>query len=896
MVRYNPVTTYRLQFNNSFTLKDAEKIIPYLRKSGIKTIYASPVLQAVKGSIHGYDVTNPLKINPELGTEEDFIDICNKIHEKDMGWIQDIVPNHMAFSTENPWIYDVLEKGKNSIYYEFFDILDNHPDKNLGERLMLPFFGKSPEKMIEDKELTIGFNEEGIKLKYFDNEYPLSVPAYPKLLEAEQKAYIPETVAAFLNAEKNIKNFKENWHRLFIDYSNSPATKAYVDECISAANSSLDKLKTIINNLFYYPAFWKDTESKINYRRFFTINGLICLNIQNNKVFEITHKLIEDWLAKKIINGLRIDHVDGLYNPGNYLNKLREISGEDVYITVEKILDKDETLPEDWPVEGSTGYDFLGLVNNLLTNPVEVNRLYSYYNEWTDKTPDYKEIYYTKRRFILYNRLEGELDNLTREFISLESVRKQEVIWERYKNAIGEFMVFCPLYKIYYAPSSFTAYEKRLIKAIIKKAVNVNKKNEKALKFLEEMFLLKNPLRNEEISGIDKFFRHCMQYTGSLMAKGIEDTAFYSYIPFIAHNEVGDSPDYSGNEIDTFHNFMKERQINQPLTINAISTHDTKRGEDARARLNVLSDIPERWIETTKKWQSLNHPFKKYNKKEIPSSNDEYFIYQTLCAHLPMNAKIDESFLTRLQKYLTKAMREAKENSSWDDPDKYYENITIEFTRDILSTNPEFRKSLLLFMEEVIPHGIINSLSQLILKNTVPGVPDTFQGAETWNLSFVDPDNRQPVDFQKLSANLDEIINKYNKNTSSLAEELWQKPINGKIKQWINWLTLNERIKYENLFLKGNYIPLKITGKYKEHIIAFYRNYSDMHLVTVLPLNTATMPVIKSWEETLIELPRFNFSHFENRLTKEKLKINEKVNISDIFSIIPFGILRNINP
>ncbi len=301
---------------------------------------------------------------------------------------------------------------------------------------------------------------------------------------------------------------------------------------------------------------------------------------------------------------------------------------------------------------------------------------------------------------------------------------------------------------------------------------------------------------------------------------------------------------------------MQERQKKQPLTMNAISTHDTKRGEDARARLNVLSDIPEIWMEATKHWRNLNRGFKqqKYNK-ELPTPNDEYLIYQVLCAHLPMDAKITDSFKERLQNYLVKAMREAKVNSSWSNPDEDYENTTLNFVRRILSPDTEFINSFLLFMENVIPHGMINSITQLILKNTTPGIPDTFQGTENWNLSFVDPDNRQPVDYLKLAENLEKQIEEYSANAFRLAARLWQNPVSGELKQFLSWLTLNERMKYNDLFLNGDYIPLNVTGRFRKNAIAFYRDHNDEHLAVILPLNTAGMPAGFKWGETQVELP-----------------------------------------
>ena len=892
MVRFNPVTTYRLQFNSKFKLKDAEMIIPYLHKTGIKTIYASPLFQAVKGSSHGYDVTNPLQLNTEIGSADDLRSFIEKIRQFEMELLLDIVPNHMAFSMENEWIYDVLEKGKQSEFYPFFDILEEHPDEVLRNRLMLPFFGKNAEQLIDDDELSVEIDKRGFKLCYFDNRYPISMPAYSLILEPGSQRIVPEPVSACLIAVAQNKDFDEARHNLLNDYYLTKETEKYVNKCLSVVNNNKKKLKELITRLYYQPVFWKDTEFKINYRRFFTINGLICVNIQNEEVFNITHKLIESWLKNKVIQGVRVDHIDGLFNPTEYLGRLRKLAGEESYIAVEKILEKDEDIPEDWPVEGTTGYDFLGLVNNLLTNPEKGEEFYLYYNEWIDKTDDFSDVFYRKSRFILYNRLKGELDNLARECTKIEAFSKLDLDGQKVKTAIGEFLVFCPVYKVYHTPSSFSEKDKQLVSTIFKEVKNKNQASENVVGALEDLFLLRLPGSDKEVTTIDTFFRRCMQFTGPLMAKGIEDTAFYSYNPFICHNEVGDSPGYFGIRTETFHKYMKERLKKHPLTMNAISTHDTKRGEDARARLNVLSDIPEKWMDVTKKWWEVNQVYKQFDgDKEIPSPNDEYLIYQVLCAHLPMNGQINDKFKKRLDDYLIKAIREAKVNSSWSDPNEFYENETLAFVRKILSPDSKFPAIFLEFMEELIPFGIINSITQLILKNTAPGVPDTFQGTEIWNLSFVDPDNRHPVYYDKLNKTLEQIIEKHASGAARLADELWKEATNGKIKQWISWLTLTARKQNENLFLKGSYIPLKVTGEYKNHVIAFIRNFENDYLLVALPLNTASLPKGFTWENTQIEVPTSAPNKWLNRVTEEPVVGEGLLNVGEIFTSVPFGIL-----
>ncbi len=894
MGTFNPVSTYRLQFNRKFTLKDAETILPYLYKAGIKTLYASPIFGAVKGSNHGYDVTNPLIINPEIGTIDDFEHLTGKVHEYEMGWIQDIVPNHMAFSTENPWMYDVLEKGKDSAYYEFFDITDNHPDPELKNKLMLPFFGKPLNELIQDKELSVVFSPEGFKLRYFKNEYPLSVPAYSIVLKAGSSVPLPEPAAEFLSIKNAAEGFDAKCRKLTDAHSESSEFREYINSCLTQINSHTEKLKEVIDNLYYYPSWWRDTETKINYRRFFTINGLICLNIQNKKVFNTCHRLVDEWIKNKRIDGVRVDHIDGLFNPTQYLERLRKLTGEDIPVYVEKILEKDETLPGHWPVQGSTGYDFLSLVNNLLTNRDNGSVFNSFYSDWIRKPVNYDEVFYNKNRFILYRRLAGELDNLTRRCLSLDTVQRLPENEQKIKMAIGEFLVACPVYKVYNAPSKFTEYDIAMVKMIGETAMKNNPDNKRTLKILVDLFLLKLPGSRNEVPKVDFFFRRCMQFAGPLMAKGIEDTAFYSFNPFIGHNEVGDSPGYFGISILKFHQAMEDRLVNMPLTMNVLSTHDTKRGEDSRARLNVLSDMPVKWMDEARRWREINSGFKKrMDDREIPAPNDEYLIYQVLCAHLPMNAKADELFLNRLHEYLVKAMRESKVNSSWSNPDEDYESETMKFVNTIFSDDSPFPARLALFMEDLIPHGIVNSITQVILKNTVPGIPDIYQGTETWNLSFVDPDNRREVNYLNLSENLASIEKEYADDAQALAERLFSNPLDGKLKQWANWLTLKERIQYPDLFLKGSYMPLKVIGQNHKRVIAFYRSYHSQQMIVVLPLSTAALEGNYLWEDTQIRLPESVPSKMNNLLTNVSVETNNILHLEEIFDVIPFAILRN---
>ena len=866
MSAYNPVSTYRLQFCKDFTLEDARKALGYLHKLGIRTLYASPVFQAAGGSAHGYDVTDPLSINSEIGSEAEFEKLAGSLHRKRMGWLQDIVPNHMAYSAENPWIWDLLEKGHESEYYRYFDIEWDHPDKELHHKLMLPLFDKYVDQLIDEGELTLEEKNGTFQLRYQDVAYPVSLRAYPVLF----------------------RGFKEPSQN-----GNGFLNKAFVSKMLDTINRDGKRLKELVDELCYLPIHWRETEKRINYRRFFTINGLICTNIQDEEVFEAYHGLVHKWSSLGWINGIRVDHIDGLYDPSGYLDKLRNLVGENTYILVEKILDQMEKLPGYWPVEGTTGYDFLGMINNLQTSRKGDKILQSYYGEWKEGPGDFTGVVHRKKQFILYNRFKGELDNLTHQCRGLKPTRESGLDHHNIRDAIAAFLVYCPVYRVYSGPGRYSDGDRKLVEGIFRSAISENKNNRRALAFLKNLFLSGKFQGKKEQDQIDAFYTRCMQYTGPLMAKGVEDTAFFTHIPHISHNEVGDSPGDHGIGRKKFHRLMKKRLCLYPLTMNTLSTHDTKMGEDARARLNVLSDVPDLWIRASGSWRDLNRKYKVVrNGLEIPGTNDEYRIYQALCAHVPMDGQIDQAFTDRMKEYTIKAIREAKEHSTWNDPDNGYENGTLKFLTRILSGENQFIEGFQVFMNGIHTHGTVNSLSQVILKNTCPGVPDTYQGSETWNLNFVDPDNRRPVDFQKLSRDLSYLSREYARDASALTKRLWHSRSDGKIKQWITSLTLQERVRSPELFLKGSYTPLKVKGKCGDHVMAFLRSFCDEHLLVVLPLHTAAMSEDHQWMDTWVELPGLVPCEWEHLITRKILQSRGKINIREIFEEIPFGILR----
>ncbi|MBW6501781.1 MAG: malto-oligosyltrehalose synthase [Bacteroidales bacterium] len=898
---YNPVSSYRIQFSQFFTFRDLDKIIPYLHGLGVRTIYASPFFGAVPGSEHGYDVTDPLTINPEIGTLEEFRRIHHKLRLSGMGWIQDIVPNHMAFSVFNPWIVDILENGRMSEYSDYFDIDWHHPDEGLYGKVMLPFLDKQPDELIRSGEISIAFNKNRFVLKIRDSEYPAGYDSYPYILrnakEKRVSCNLTDLIGLFNNT-RNDRDAGEKGKTLQAErYVSDKIFRDHIDNRIKAINSNRDYLKELIRLQHYVPVCWRESEKLLNYRRFFTVNGLICLRMDRVHVFDAYHSFIKRLCTENLVQGLRVDHIDGLYDPEEYLFRLRELAGREKYIVAEKILERNEHLENIWPIQGETGYYFLALTNNLLTCKKNFKPIEKAYKGWkTGESGDFDEVLYRKKHFILFKQMSGDLDNLFRCFQSFSIKDLSFYDPARIKAAIGEFILSCPVYRINIVREDYSSQGINTLNRTFEIAMKRSPDLREELNLLKKLFLKRRGSAVKKSEGINDFFRRCMQITGPLMAKGAEDTAYYTFNRFIVHNEVGDSPGYFGINVVDFHNEMIKRQKHFPMSLNATSTHDTKRGEDARARLQVLSDLPKLWKEKTEYWRSINRRFKKIRKnREIPGPNDEYFIYQTIIGFMPLGKLPDDGFESRLGNYLRKALREGKVESDWSDPDIVYEEGCISFIHSILSDGSEFMKSLVPFLSKLSYPGIINSLSQTVLKFTAPGVPDIYQGSESWNFSFVDPDNRRAVDFRSLANRCDILI----KGKQEI-RDLFSDPYNPDLKILLTRVLLKLRNDYPDVFLKGEYIPLKVKGKLRRMVVAYARQYDKTTIIIVVPLHpgilfdnrdSAGLEAI-DWKDTRIEIPDLFPDEYEDILTDRSPGFVNNFLLSKLFFHLPFCLLK----
>lgn len=862
---YNPVSTYRIQFNRDFTFSDLLKNIEYISFLGPRTIYASPVFAAAPGSTHGYDVVNPHVFNPEIGSAEEFNSVVRRMKEMGIGWIQDIVPNHMAFHNANMWLMDVLENGRDSEFASFFDIDFDHPD--FDGKIFLPFLGNSAEEIIEKGELKLSLKNEKIVFDYFGFWFPVNKKTLIFTLKEEIN---PEIRKLAHKIEKN--DLKHDQLAVILN----------------VFNEDIARLKELLLYQHYKLYDWHEADKHLNYRRFFTISSLISLQMDNNTVFDHYHTFIKHLVDQKKIHGLRLDHIDGLRDPSEYIDRLRILTGDDVYIVVEKILEKDEKLYNQWPLQGSTGYDFLGIVNNLFTCKKNIPVLEKFYRKLTGLKENTSDLIYLSKKEILFHSMQGDLDNLHRIFMEKRFIKPGDdpsVTTETIKLAIGEFLLACPRYKLYSDFFPLSHEDNRLIKEIIRSASKRRPDLIKPLELIQNIFL--DPGKEEKDSAMN-FFLRCMQFTGPLMAKGIEDTAMYNYNCFIAHNEVGDRLNSYGITINEFHTIMSERQRSKPLSMNATSTHDTKRGEDARARLNVLSELPEQWIKNITIWRAINKPILKFiADKPVPDPNEEYFIYQTLTGIMPFNGQTNDHLLNRITGYLTKSLREAKVHSNWNMPDEEYEKSVCGFVREILTPGSGFLKSFTPFLRKIGDYGIINSLSQVVLKTTCPGIPDFYQGTELWDFSMVDPDNRRPVDYAKHSKILTDLIEKKERNHMDFISQLYLKKENGHIKMWFSHILMKERSDNADLFIHGTYQPLNVSGKYKEHILAFARIHLHKWFITIIPLGTSILQngdpsAIIDWDDTHLKLPVLAPEKWQSVLNNYQIHCEDTILISEI--------------
>jgi len=859
-----PRATYRLQLNREFTFADAASAVPYLARLNISHVYASPILKARPGSMHGYDVTDHTRLNPELGTQEEFEQLVATLHEHGMGLIVDIVPNHLGvMGDDNVWWLDVLENGPAARAAPHFDI-DWRPNRSsMRDRVLVPTLGDVYGAVLENGELKLQLDPTtgSFAIRYHEHLFPIDPREYPRIFAQEP---IPATLLAaddphradfesLLNAFGNLpprsdtsedaiairyRDKEAHKRRLVRLLERSPEIAQYVETTLAHVNGtpgdprSFDALDALLDAQAYRLSYWRVAVDEINYRRFFDVNDLAALRMDETGVFDSTHRLIFELIDRGLIDGLRIDHVDGLYDPEAYLERLQ---WKPLYLVVEKILAPHERLPETWPVQGTTGYEFAALTTSwLVCNDYEV-RMTRRYRQFTESDASFEQIAYDSKRLVMRSSLAAEIEVLATQLDRIAQLDRRTADFTRaaIREAIRELIACFPVYRTYVTHRGASDEDRR----IVNWAVNVARKRSvgvdlSVFDFLRDVLLgERSEVRSDSVRrAMLEFAMKFQQVTSPVAAKGVEDTAMYRYNRLVCLNEVGNDPGRYGVSSSALHQANAERARSWPNTMLATSTHDTKRSEDVRARIAVLSELPELWKRHLARWTRLNRSKRRHlGEDPAPDRQDEYLLYQTLVGIWSLEED-SATLIGRVQAYAVKAAREAKRSTSWISPNVEYEKALTDFIAELLG-DPErsaFLKDFRVLAETVAFFGGINSLVQTVLKTTAPGVPDFYQGTEFPALTLVDPDNRRRVDFAAAARQLDAISNLPQHELVTSKLYAMQK-------------LLQLRRDDPELFAKGDYQALQIEGTHSEHVFAFARTFEGRACIVIVPRWTAKL-------------------------------------------------------
>ncbi|MBN1142538.1 MAG: malto-oligosyltrehalose synthase [Deltaproteobacteria bacterium] len=925
-----PNATYRLQFNLGFTFGAARTAVRYLAELGISNLYASPIFEARPGSLHGYDILDPNALNPELGSLPEFEALLREVSEAGLSWLQDIVPNHLAFDGGNRMIRELLEQGPRSRYRRYFDIDWDYPSETLRGKLLVPFLGRFYSECLETGQIRLELGRGGLAIACPGLSLPLRLESYgdflthdlPRLEKKLGRGHpdlgrFLESVRFFsqppgdFSTPWSLEGIERHKGKLWELHEHNQAIQEFLEANLDLFNGvpgqpeSFDLLDGLLAAQFFRLSFWKFANEEINYRRFFTINDLISARVEEPEVFDDLHRLIFRLVDEKKVSGLRIDHVDGLYDPSDYLNRLR--SGHDgLYIVVEKILAPGEELPLFWPVQGTTGYDFLNQVNGLFVNRENQGKLDRLYRNLTRERIPYHATLLEKKRLICGHHLAGSVDNLARYLkgISRNDRYGRDITLYGLKRALVEVMARFTVYRTYVNKESCRPADAGQIRAAVEAAQRGNRRLEHEFRFIERFMTMAcdDSLGAAEREPAVGFMMRFQQLTGPLMAKAFEDTFFYIYNRFISLNEVGGEPRRFGVTVDQFHEFNRHRREFSPHALSATATHDTKRGEDVRARLDVLSELPTEWSYQVRRWKRLNAPWKKELAAGLkaPDGNDEYYLYQTLIGAFPFGVEELPDFAARIQGHLVKAVREAKTHSDWLNPEESYEAALRDFVASILRLTPDnpFLRAFLPLQRKVAHFGILNSLSQTLLKIAAPGVPDFYQGCELWDLRLADPDNRGPVDFDKRRRLLGALPREEALAPECLRELLERKE-DGRLKLFLIQRALRARQRHLDLFRSGDYLPLTGEGEHRGHLVAFARRSGDSWALAIVPRLCVQLlggreewPLGEGvWAETAVPLPKGAPGRWQDAVTGAVLEGRKKIFIGRALARFPAALL-----
>jgi (1->4)-alpha-D-glucan 1-alpha-D-glucosylmutase len=959
----NPVSatsissTYRLQLHKDFGFRDATKLIAYFSELGISHVYLSPVLSSRSGSTHGYDVTDPTRLNLELGTEADFYALHAELGRHGMGMILDIVPNHMSASSENAWWMDALENGPESAYASYFDIDWNSGSRNLDGKVLLPVLGKRFGEVLESGELKLVLREGRFLVQYFESLFPLAPLTYRKVLKHRidqlekqlgtdspefqeyagivaglsalpensgssidvagrqrlQFAGLTERLRSLVAANAGIRKFLEQGLRDFDGHPGQPA--------------SFSLMERLLGEQHYLLAYWQNVNEQINYRRFFTINDLVGIRIQDPLVFEATHALIRRLVQQGVATGLRIDHIDGLRDPWLYLTRLNETVGQrppsdgpaksgHIPVFVEKILARSENLPVDWPVAGTTGYDFMNALNTFFVDPQGAGKIDEIYWGFLGTELRYEDILYQKKKLVMSSLLAVEMRALGQQLglLAANDRYARDVSRSQLSAALIETTAQLAVYRTYIRNLEISPQDSECISNAMRLALARKPElDPAAFEFVRDVLLLHNlpHVLSEQREARLLFVMRWQQFTGPIMAKAFEDTFLYIYNPLISLNDVGGDPRPSAAVQMDFSRFVTDRSKHWPHTLNATTTHDTKRSEDARARISVLSEIPDEWQAALKRWTRWNAVHHKtIDAQPVPDRNEEIFLYQTMLGAWPLQSEGFSGLVGRLQEYAVKATREAMVHTRWTLPNVPHEQALQNFIARSLQPGKDksFIRDFSAFNERIAWFGMINGLSQTLLKVFAPGIPDFFQGSELWDHRMVDPDNRRPVDYQTREELLAKLKEAPADRSGVPVNALDHEQI-GSIKLRLIWKSLNFRKNAQTLFAEGDFAPLTISGKRKGNVAAFERRFKNARAIAIVPrflaragypyqATGASADARRFWGNTRIRIDSAGAKPWRNVLTGETIEViksnpRSELDVAQIFAQFPVALLAN---
>ena len=948
-----PHATYRLQFNAGFTFQAATGIVDYLHSLGVSHCYASSYLQAVPGSTHGYDVADPTRLNAEIGDERTYTAWIEALRARGMGHILDLVPNHMGIAHGNPWWHDVLENGPSSRYAGVFDI-DWKPLKpELEQKVLLPVLGDAYGAVLERQEITLEYGNGEFRARYHEHVFPIAPGTYGRILGVGQDRLLrdisadsPEGIEflSILTAIKHLPGRHVHDPELLAERDREKQVikrrlAALTTRCqralehvrdavttlngVSGQSESFDALDSLLSVQPYRLAYWRVAAEEINYRRFFDINELAAIRMEDPAVFHLVHAYIFELLKRGCIDGLRIDHVDGLFDPGDYLERMqaraRDVrpdlySARGLYIVVEKILGHGEELPK-WPVEGTTGYDFLVMVNGIFVDERNERALNDVYERFARLRVPYREIAYRGKQLVLRVSMASELNVLAHR-LNIFSERHRhyrDFTLNSLSQAMREIIACFPVYRTYVneREPDISDQDRDAIERAVREAKRRNPNRPAAVyDFVRDLLLKKvdyipDTERDEHMRFVGKF----QQVTSPITAKGIEDTALYIYNRLVSLNEVGGEPDRFGLGPEKLHEWLAARASTWPHGLSATSTHDTKRSEDVRARLNVLSELPGAWKQAASRWARLNRRGRSFiDDQSYPSRNEEYLLYQTLLGTWPLAEMTEEEereYRQRIVGYMHKAMREAKVYTSWINPSGRHEQAMTRFVDAVLAPdNRAFREDFRELHGLIAQYGIYNSLAQLAIKMGAPGVPDFYQGTELWDFSLVDPDNRRPVDYERRRILIEEVDHIWCRQGRLTAASQLLTARDDRLKLYATATMLRFRREQRDLFERGGYEPLEAVGPRRDHLFAFARAHGSRHLLVVVPRLVATLapdvaiPPLghRTWGDTELTLRDPNVPGAYRDIFTDQVVIPRRngvaaLRVADILAHFPIAVL-----